>query len=702
MAMPGPDTYVVELRVPGTGIVAPEAVVGGVAAVDVGGDGVGRLLRPADRLLRPAPGPVLSTTGRPVPRSVEGYCWAAMTPGTPTRLSWALLLPFTLVNAAHWMLPPSPSGSSTRLVGSLRALLRVSGLLLTMMLAAQLTIAGQQLPAAQGVLGLLPVIVAVPAMHRLSRVRWTAPAGGTEAGGSEVGAGLTGDPDAVTLRALHTTAALATVALLAAGGLDGGPLWLPDPTATVTAIGVLLAAAGTLTALLLVPAARAAGPRPRRLPRALRPWLGGWAAAPVLALAGLLGTGLGAGLAVAVRGLAGPGGWPLPSWYRPLLEGWGVAGVLLAVAAPALALGMRSRLRRDGTAAELPALHTAEIPAGVAAAWRRVAVLHRCGHRLLAGAAGVLLLACGSALLAPVGGPVAGSRIADGLVAIGLAALVAVTVTVVTVTVAAAGVSQRAEGRSRLAVLLELVSCWPRESHPLVPPCPALKAIPDLVARAETHLADPGARVVLVGQGYGSLLATVAAARLVQRLDPDGRERVGLVTAGAPLQWAYARGFPAVLPPHATAELAGALQGRWRALCRGTDPGGSAVTTWDRQLFDDRLLGAGLRPDGTAGALPAARRGEHGAVVLGGDHWLPDPQHAPVAGRRWRAGVLGRADYSSDPEWETAVSLAAGLATSASTSHSKPGSPQLRSSAPAAPIYRPGSPLGVRSRSGSR
>lgn len=700
MPLPGPDTYVVELRVPGTASPSPEAVVGGMAAVDVAGDGVGRLLRPADRLLRPAPGPVLSTGGRPVPRTIEGYCWAAMPPRGVARVGWALLLPFTMANAAHWMLPP---GNSAGLGVSLRTLLRVCALLLTMMLAAQLTIAGQQLPLARGLPGLLPAVVAVLAMHRLSRVRWTAPA--VESGGTGIGAGLTGDPDAAALRALHTTAALATVTMLAAGGLGVGPRWLPAPTTTVTAVGVLLAATVTLAALLLVPAARAAAPRWRTLPRGLRPWVGGWTAAPVLALAGLLGAGLGAGLTLAARELAGPGGWPLPTWYRPLLEGWGATAVLLVVAAPALALRVRSRLRHDGTAPELRALHGAAIPEGVPAAWRRAAVLHRAGHRLMVGTTGLLVLACGLTSLGSIDGPVgidtvAGGLITDGLVVIGLVALAT----------AAVAVAAATTGTSRLAIVLELLSCWPRESHPMVPPCPALKAVPELVARAETHLADPGARVVLAGQGYGSVLATVAATRLTQRLSSNDRERLGLVTAGAPLQWAYARAFPAVVPPQAAAGLAGALQGRWRAMCRGTDPGGSAVTTWSRQLFDDRLLGAGLRPDGTSGALPAARQGTHGALVLGGDHWLPDPQHGPVGGRRWRAGVLGAADYTCDPEWEAAVALAAGLvttvATSHPTSHPGPGSPQRGSVSAAARVgpngYRADASLDVRSRSGSR
>lgn len=679
MLLPGPDTHVVELRVPGAASPSPESAVGAVAAVDVDGDGVGRLLRPADRLLRPAPGPVLRAAGRPIPRTVEGYCWAAMAPRGAARVVWPLLLPFTLVNAAHWMLPP---GGPTR---SLRASLRMCGLLLTMMLAAQLTVAGQQLPATRGVPGLLLVVLAVLVAHRLSTVRWPAATGSREQGpdGSGIGAELTGDPDAALLRALHSCGALATVALLAAGGLGDTPL--PDPATAVTGIGALLGATTVLTGLLLVPAARAASPRWHQLPRALRPWAGGWAAAPVLALAGLLGSGFGAALGFAVRALGVASSWPLPAWYGPLVAGWAAAGVLLLVAAPVLALRSRRRLRRTGGAAELRALHGgAGVPAAVRAAWRRADTAQRLGHHVVIGVTGAVLLAFG---VAAVSGPAAIGPVADGLVAIGAGVLAAVAA--VATVAAAAGPPRRRS--SPLAVLVELASYWPRAAHPMVPPCPALKVVPELVARAETHLADPGTRVVLTGEGRGSVFATFAAARLVERLAPADRERVGLVTAGSPLQWAYTRAFPAVAGQHAAAALAGALQGRWRALCRVTDPGGSAMTTWSRQVFDGRLLGLGLRSDGTSGALVAARREEYGALVLGAEHWLPDPQRGPTQGRRWRSGLLGAADYPSDPEWDSAVALAAGLPPASA--------PAANGSAHG---HRDAASLGVRSRSGSR
>jgi hypothetical protein len=210
-------------------------------------------------------------------------------------------------------------------------------------------------------------------------------------------------------------------------------------------------------------------------------------------------------------------------------------------------------------------------------------------------------------------------------------------------------------------VIADLACFWPRESHPIVPPCYALKVAPELAERAVEHLREPGTRVVLTGDSQGSLLVVVAAARLLNSLNEPERRRVGIVTVGSPLQWAYPRAFPGVVSHTSLAELAGELGTRWRSLCRGTDPIGGAVTTWRRQVCDGRLLGVGFRPDGTTGPLPAAHRSPSGALVLGLDHWLPDPPAGPFAGRRWTPGVQRHANYTADPEWDRAIAIAAGL-----------------------------------------
>jgi hypothetical protein len=244
----------------------------------------------------------------------------------------------------------------------------------------------------------------------------------------------------------------------------------------------------------------------------------------------------------------------------------------------------------------------------------------------------------------------------------------------------------------QLGLLWDLISFWPRESHPTVPPAYPLKVVPELVRRARQHLAEPGTRVVLAGHSQGSLLTAVAASRLLAELAPADRQRVGLLTAGSPLLWAYPRAFPSVVPHSCLAELFGALDGRWRALCRGTDPIGGGVTTWGRQPFDGSLLGVGLRSDGGFGPLPPAVRSPHGALVLGGDHWLPDPAAAAVSGRRWHPGILGHADYLADPEWDRAVAMAAGLPTSNGVGNGRGPFPMLRSTQATAATPMPPAP----------
>jgi len=228
----------------------------------------------------------------------------------------------------------------------------------------------------------------------------------------------------------------------------------------------------------------------------------------------------------------------------------------------------------------------------------------------------------------------------------------------------------------QLGVITDLASFWPREAHPIVPPCYAMKVAPELAARTVEHLREPDTRVVLTGDSHGSLLVAVAAARLLNSLDEPQRRRIGLVTVGSQLRWAYCRAFPAVLPQRALGTLAGELGTRWRSLCRGSDALGGAVTTWDQQVYGSDLLGVGLRADGTAGPLAPATRAPSGALVLGLDHWLPDPAAGPVQGRRWAPGVQGHANYTADPEWDRAVAMAAGL---------DPAEPKLD------PLFPPGS-----------
>lgn len=757
MPLPTAQTRVVELRTHGVMGTTTADLVGAVAAVDVAGDGVGRIVRPADRLLRPAPGPVLQSGGLSLPRTVEGYHWAGMTSGGWSKALWALLFPFSVINVAFWMLPPVPPGSRVaRALGqAVRSLLRVSGLALTMLLVTQLAIISLDLLATsclaphsgclavipapvralapvRQLIGLLPPAVAVFVLYRISRVSWTvnAPTAAAPPAGHAPplpGDNVVTDPDAPVLRALHLAAALAAVSVLALGGPLHAPanptrwLWLAallivagcllatvlvedrsgtgrhrvvtarlprrvllagsaallaavagmrswhpgiavGSAATIDALGVLFAASCLLLALLLVPAALLARQQWSTLPRRLRPWAGGWMAAPTAALAGLLGGGFGAGVGLAAhRGLAS--GLPLPGGYGDITLLWGVAGVLIVLAAVLIACAaLLRRLAAGRRAAGLVRLLQGDRPRDIRraataswwAGWQRNHL-----HRALITLAVLLSAGAVAAAVLRVRGVTAPgwSTSLSMLSTFGVLVLALLAVGLLRVVYLAA---RKPTVARSLGVLADIASFWPREAHPVVPPCYALKAVPEIAARAAEHLRDPHTRVVLTGHSQGSLLAAVAAARLLPVLSPAHRERLGLVVTGSPLQWAYLRGFPAVVPFTALERLSGELGGRWRALCRLTDPLGGAVTTWERQVYGGELLGVGFRPGEPAGPLAAAVPGGTGTFVLGGDHWLPDPQHGPVTGRRWVPGVQRHHHYHADPEWDRAVAIAAG------------------------------------------
>ncbi len=792
MLIPGPDTRVVELRVHGILGVTPEDLVDAVAAVDVAGDGKGRLVRPADRLRRPAPGPVLKADGRPLPRTIEGYVWGGLTSGGAAKAVWALLFPFSLVNMASWMLPPIPPGSrpGRALATCCRALLRVAALLLTILLIGQLAavsldlFAGQCLapgstclgfvpgwvraePALRSVLGLLPVLLVVLVLHGVSTVNWTVGADATstptgpEAVGENTeavrpkllsrlpGAGLIADPDAPALRTLHLTGALATIDLLTLGGpaaptgsglalacwtvsvaLLGlsllGVLVFGDPTGArpdrtgrwlravlravprrlllaanlalvvlviiarpmlpvgqlgadagadgmVNVIGAALATVCVLVAVLLAPTALLARTQWAAQPRPLRPWAGGWLAAPVLALASALGGGFGAGIGLTVRAVLGDRALALPGGYAYLTLLWGIAGllaVLAALVAAVLLLGRRLAAARDGhdVPPEVPLLHVdrPQDAAKAARAWRLAGWARKSPPFVLVGLGTVVGLGAGLAVLlrrqqvlpANLDSRTALGGIGTGLAAFGVLVLAALAGALLHEVYVAA---RNPNSARHLGGFADLACFWPREAHPVVPPCYALKVVPELAARAREYLAEPSTRVVLTGHSQGSVLVCVAAARLLATLPPRQAERLGLVMAGSPVQSAYVRAFPAVMGYDGIAELFTDLGGRWRSLCRGTDPVGGGVTTWDRQVFDGQLIGVGLVPDAHPGALPAATVSPTGALVLGGDHWLPDPERGPFPGRRWAPGVHRHGDYYSDPEWDRAVACAAGM-----------------------------------------
>jgi hypothetical protein len=84
---------------------------------------------------------------QPDERHLEAYAWGQLTSGPATRALWLLLLPFTLINVAHWMLPPYRKAARIGAVSV--ALLRLLGLTLTLMMLVATCTATMDLAAWQ-------------------------------------------------------------------------------------------------------------------------------------------------------------------------------------------------------------------------------------------------------------------------------------------------------------------------------------------------------------------------------------------------------------------------------------------------------------------------------------------------------------------------------------------------------------------------
>ncbi|MFF0483693.1 hypothetical protein [Streptomyces sp. NPDC004435] len=130
-ATPAPEHggAALELLVHGVGGATPQSMLDDPRTVRVTGDETAAVHRRADDLdAEDHPG---RYAAGPVP---EAYVWSNLTSGDGARALWLLLLPFMVVNLAHWMRPPAPGRPGlVRLYGVLVRLLALS---LTVLLTA--------------------------------------------------------------------------------------------------------------------------------------------------------------------------------------------------------------------------------------------------------------------------------------------------------------------------------------------------------------------------------------------------------------------------------------------------------------------------------------------------------------------------------------------------------------------------------------
>lgn len=118
-----------ELLVHGVGGATPQEMLDDPRPVRVTGDATAAMYRRAgdmDAEQHPE-----RYHDRPI---AEAYCWSNLTSGNGSRALWLLLLPFMVVNLAHWMRPTARSRTrSVRLYG---VLVRLVALSLTVLLTA--------------------------------------------------------------------------------------------------------------------------------------------------------------------------------------------------------------------------------------------------------------------------------------------------------------------------------------------------------------------------------------------------------------------------------------------------------------------------------------------------------------------------------------------------------------------------------------
>ncbi|MEU0098363.1 hypothetical protein [Streptomyces sp. NPDC006267] len=118
-----------ELLVHGVGGATPQEMLGDPRTVRVTGDetaAVYRRTEDADGEQHPE-----RYRNEPV---AEAYCWSGLTSGNSSRALWLLLLPFMVVNLAHWMRPTATG--RTRAVRLYGVLVRLVALSLTVLLTA--------------------------------------------------------------------------------------------------------------------------------------------------------------------------------------------------------------------------------------------------------------------------------------------------------------------------------------------------------------------------------------------------------------------------------------------------------------------------------------------------------------------------------------------------------------------------------------
>ncbi|GAA3535909.1 hypothetical protein GCM10022234_35820 [Aeromicrobium panaciterrae] len=240
----------------------PESLLAHPHVKQVAGDGYSRYFRPVG-----GDGKELKAEDG---HTVEGYHWGQFTSGSWRAGLWLALVPFGLINAAQFMLPPFVSRTSKFWHGVCGALLRLAALLLTCLFAftagfvlmdllgwrwaARTRLLRSYDPDTVLMVAVILSALAMVVMYALGKgFGRTGPSDSTEMDENTTTplskkSFYRGDADASTLRGLHLVAAFALIALMATVARNESA-WDDRPFLAVAAFALLVVAAVVVTFL---------------------------------------------------------------------------------------------------------------------------------------------------------------------------------------------------------------------------------------------------------------------------------------------------------------------------------------------------------------------------------------------------------------------------------------------------------------------
>ena len=204
----------------------------------------------------------------------------------------------------------------------------------------------------------------------------------------------------------------------------------------------------------------------------------------------------------------------------------------------------------------------------------------------------------------------------------------------------------------RVGNLWDIVTFWPRPFHPFAVRPYAERAVPELqLWLTSAPRRDP---VVVAAHSQGTVLAYAALLPLVAQADssPDLArvlERTRLVTFGSPLRPLYAQAFPRYVDPDRFGDLVDGIGGGagagWLNVFRYTDHVGRAARLTDREVADRVASTSDL-------LLPSERCA---AARSDGEIVIPEPGPLGVSGHNdyWQAAAVRAAVASFESEGGT-------------------------------------------------